>query len=211
MAQQQKPVSNQESRRVKIVGSGEQHPSLNRPLTSRHLNPSAGEVQPAAAPNPQGISKEDYQRMVEEYNGSIPVHVGNHEDHGWFDKNVTGVVDNNEFVNTDALQGAQALPNTHAERMMLEEQMRRAASNVEEEPETEPEIERPESDVDEYMSVNIDVDQYCVVISNEVIYKTYDKRAAVKCVEDAVSNYNVNIDSIQVVKRMRINSGITIN
>jgi len=177
----------EEPERLKIRGTQPVVPQPQAPLKYRELNPTHTAQDPAPAQEPPVMD-------------DIPVHVGNHNDHSWHDYHVTGTpVDNNDYVNAEALQGAQRLPETQQDQQVLEQQQQDAAWSDDNPP-------RPViSDVISQMKES----DMVVLVRGDPVFVSVSEQDIKQCVEDAMLNYKVSMSDIVVVKRMVLDFGLT--
>lgn len=172
---------------VMIKGAEPGVPQPQAPLKYRELNPTRTTQDPAP---PQEAPTMD----------NIPVHVGNHDDHSWHDHHVTGTpVDNNDYVNTESLQGAQRLPETQQEQQMLE-QKQKDSSWTDDNP--------PRPVVSDVISQMKESDMV-VLVKGDPVFLSASESDIKKCVEDAMLNYKVSMSDVVVVKRMVLDFGLT--
>lgn len=125
------------------------------------------------------------------------VNVGVHEDTMWFGDLSAGVppskvIDNNDYVDTEAVQGHNPL-----------------------EPEgwhTGPEqnSEFAQHEGKSQNGLNLNQDEYAVIYGGKLIESSHDREVIMLCVEDLLLQSDANIDDIFVIKRLKINYGITI-
>lgn len=131
---------------------------------------------------------------------SLPAQVGNNEEQLWMDDSVVGstsvkikanqYIDNNEFVDVDAIQGRK-----------------KAAQYPEEDPSYQQDSNTQEQEKNIVSALNkaISPSEY-IVYYGEIIVKTYDPLEVKKAIEHLVLN-DVPVEDIFVCKRLNINFG----
>ena len=125
--------------RVKIKATQPAVPHPQAPLKYRELNPTHTAQDPSPPQQAPVMDEVPDNGAHLENPGAVlsdmPVHVGNHEEHSWHDHHVTGApVDNSDYVNAEALQGSQRLPQTQEEQQQLERQQAEASWSEENPP-----------------------------------------------------------------------------
>lgn len=199
---QKQPVSNSEDKSlrrriepVKVQGGNVPTPQHMKPLIKRGLNHihTAEELD---------NKKLNYNQIP--YFSDLPVHVGSHNEHGWHDENVTGLsdkyIDNQEYINVEALQGAQRLPHSQEELNELNKQQSDSAWSD----------DNPPRPVITDIIDSLDSLEMCVFISSEPMYTSSSIDDIIKYVEMALLEYQIPISNIKVIKRLELDFGLII-
>lgn len=179
------------------------------PMSTRELNPSRTASNPSPPQERFQPSAKTLEEIMSESApvGDMPVHVGNHDEHNWYDQNVTGspdsqddrVIDNNEYVNVEALQNTQRLPNTDQEREQLEQQQKQASWSD----------NNPPRPVIADVINGIDQGEMCVLMKGDPVFLSSDSVKVVRFIEDAMMKHEISISDISVIKKMGLDFGLT--
>lgn len=194
--------------RVAIQGSKPAEQPIAKPLNKRELNPRRS----AAEPVRQNIG------------GDLPVHVGSHEEHAWYDDNVVGggsrttsarqYIDNN-YIDTEGLQGADPLAEPVEENFEEFHQNSRTHVAVGAPNPLEDGFRATHEEVGETPSQeqenSIASNTYSIFVDNEFVIGVASKSEALRCIEDIMLNYKVSLDRISAFKKLELNFGVNLN
>lgn len=177
---------------------------LQEPYFPEHDRLNKSPIIPANVPKPIGVPKRGLpisQPNVRPTGGAPRqqppkqphVNVGVHEDTMWYGDLSAGtpaskIIDNNEYVNTEAIQGHNPL--AEAEKFESEEGAPAPAQ------------------AQAKGLIDLNPEEYAVIYNGKLLEATDNLEIIMSCIEDLLLQYDANIDDIFVIKRMKINYGI---
>lgn len=157
-----------------------------------NIQPADGLKMPQATPK-RVPPKQTPASSTPQRSRRLNVHVGSHEDHSWMDDRVAGpreYVDNNDFVDVDALQGHNPL-----EEQQWEQEMQN---------------ETPET-ADEEQSLSLDTGEFGIYVKGVFVGKTRSTVEVKEFVEHIVLKKGVELDDVVVYKRVSLDFGILVD
>ncbi len=199
--------NNMSAERVAIKGNPSSSVVTDAPLKKRQLNPG------------HSVSRQDAQEYLYQprtrqvvRSDALPVHIGVHAEHRWYDDKVTGAPEDareyieNNYVNVDAVHGVShndvqtfsSVDTYNDEEVPYEDE-----SYVQDA--VEPENDSPKFDIS-----SLNPGEYAIVIGGDLVLKLNSAAEVSSNIESIMMEYKIPLDLISVFNRLSLSVGVLV-